>query len=348
MARAVSRRRGFTLTELLIVIAIIAVLAGLITAAAVQALKASNRSRISLEIRNIATAMENLKNEYGVYPPNAMNPSPASNPAPNSSAALVQSDFVRMFKKAFPRSQEPPGLILALCGQNLSGTNLENGMNAAEALYFWLGGFSDDPQYPISGQGGPSFRIDTSLPNGGEILEDRQGGYDFDLGRLGPRNDDELAYDEVRYLEYEVMINGTLQQRGIRFWSYRPSGSERPLVYFDTSRYKPAQYDVWAVNPNLGSDTPWIYAFKRLREGVTEPTGQPRELVFVNQDSFQIIHPGLDDAWGQTYVGGANQPPIQVTNSEDWLLFPEGPFIGEIADTLTNFTDGDLEDAQEE
>ena len=39
-------------------------------------------------------------------------------------------------------------------------------MNAAEALVFWLGGFSDDPKYPISGPGGPSYSIESDDLNG--------------------------------------------------------------------------------------------------------------------------------------------------------------------------------------
>ena len=37
--------------------------------------------------------------------------------------------------------------------------SLHGGMTAGEALVFWLGGFSSDPKYPISGEGGPSYRI---------------------------------------------------------------------------------------------------------------------------------------------------------------------------------------------
>src|SRR5690349_14208151 len=86
-------RPAFTLTELLIVIAIIGILAGLIAAAAVNALRASRRAQTTLEIKNISGAIENFKNEYGAYPPNGMNPNPQNPPAANSIAKLVQSDF---------------------------------------------------------------------------------------------------------------------------------------------------------------------------------------------------------------------------------------------------------------
>jgi len=143
---------AFTLTELLVVITIIAVLAGLITGAAVNALNKAKQAAITLEIQQLDGAFQDFKNEYGAYPPNGMH---------DGSTALmnlVENDFVRMFKKAFPRGQEPLGLIQGLAGTNAAANeNLLNGMNAAEAMVFWLSGFSSDPQFPISGPGGPSF-----------------------------------------------------------------------------------------------------------------------------------------------------------------------------------------------
>src|SRR5690606_38324446 len=124
-------------------------------------------------------------------------------------------------------------LIRALCGQNSSGgnQNLQNGMNAAEAVYFWLGGFSADKKFPISGPGGPSFAVDG--PDSGEVLESRTTGYEFDLGRLGPRTD-EGVFNEAngRYLLYSVDLNqnGTIdanagENRRINLWQYTAPGS---------------------------------------------------------------------------------------------------------------------------
>jgi prepilin-type N-terminal cleavage/methylation domain-containing protein len=341
-------RRGFTLTELLIVIAIIAVLAGLIAAAAVNALKKGRETRTLLEIKNLSTAVENFKNETGVYPPNGMNPNPQNPPPANSPAKLVQSDFQRMFAKAFQGNAEPPVLALALCGQNTSGganQNLDKGMAAAEAVYFWLGGFSSDKKFPISGPGGPSFPVDG--PDGGvEILESRTGGYEFDRGRLRSGVDEDLESGNAfkgRYLLYSVDLNqnGTIdnnagENRRINLWQYNPSGSEQPLVYFDTSRHKPYQYD-----PYASATATNIFPFKKLREGVTTPSSI-RDIAYID-NKYQILHSGLDDDWGDFGVSASS-----TSAPDDLVLFPEGPFIGPIADTLTNFTDGTLASASEE
>lgn len=332
-----ARPRAFTLTELLIVIAIIAVLAALATAAAVNALRAANRGKITLAIQGVSRAIEDFKVDYGAYPPNAMNPTtiPAYGP-------LVVSDMQRMFNKAFPRNNEPPALIAALAGAGpSSGPNLPEGMTAAEALYFWLGGFSDDPQYPISGQGGPSYsdaegNNNGTLESSDEILENRKPRYEFVLTQLGPLDQNVFTGRMIKY----IGPNG--EQRGINFRQYYPKNSIQPLVYFDVSRHKPgvggSTYDAPAATTGL----PPIYAMKQLRSGAGSVANSFANVVFVNQGKFQVLHAGLDDAWGDYF---ASMGCGKVSNPDDLLLYPTGPFIGEVADTLTNFSDGEIANA---
>jgi prepilin-type N-terminal cleavage/methylation domain-containing protein len=367
--RAASRpasglRPAFTLTELLIVIAIIAVLAGLIAAAAVNAMRAANRGRITLEIKNMSGALEEFKTQFGAYPPNGMIPNTPTGPPPSGTpAAIAMNDFRTMFKKAFPRSNEHPELIDAIAGITPSSTTnvqngLPNGLSAAEALYFWLGGFSDDPQYPLTGEGGPSF-VDTNTA-GDEVLESRKFRFEFDLERLSPR-DDNGQFTGDRFIEYVDPRNPNVN-RQINFWQYRPKGSEQPLVYFDVSRRKPHQHDMWAVNPASGA--PYVFAMKQLRSGAVGPVNaEPKyisDVVYVDQGKFQILHAGLDDAWGDEFarvspsntahpnLHGWGTAAFGSTVGEELFLYPDGPFIGEVADTLTSFTDGTLEDAVEE
>lgn len=119
--RSATKRTGFTLVELLVVIVIIAVLGSIVTAAAFRAIDAAKRARIKLEIDGMATAMIAYKDKYGSYPPNFNDPT------------AVQIHFAR----AFPRLQETP----------------PTGLSAAEALVFCLNGFSQDPTRPFTGAG---------------------------------------------------------------------------------------------------------------------------------------------------------------------------------------------------
>ena len=347
-----ARRQAFTLTELLIVIAIIAVLAGLIAAAAVNALRKGRETRITLEMQNMSGAIENFKNDPnigGVYPCSV------AYAAMPSAAQLKQakSDLNRTFSKMFGRANEPS---LALIINKLSGDTtapgtknfggyLEGGMSPSEALVFWLGGFSSDQALPLSGTGGPSYLTGGSLV---EVLESRKWGYEFDLSRLGPRKEDGTFGG--RFIEYPDPTNPS-DVRRINLWTYAPAGSEVPFAYFDVSRIKPSTCSTKFGPPlnNLAS-LPWARSnplvdtsvlITPLREPIESmPNADPMvfaDTKFVNQDKFQIMHPGLDDDWDE-----ANAQTFGK------VLFPEGPFIGPIADTLTNFTDGTLASASEE
>ncbi len=341
---------AFTLTELLVVITIIAILASLITAGAMNALRASKRAAITLEIGQLTDAMERFKTGTGgAYPPNAMNTltTTQQNYAGVAVHNMVKNDMERTFRKAFPRHNEPAALIQALSGglglpSTISG-NVSQGMNAAEAVYFWLGGFSSDPVYPISGPGGPSFanaNTPSTIPVlSDEILENRASTYEFDLPRLGPRTEDGF-FDETagRYINYEITVNGNLQRRRINLWTYKPEGSESSYVYFDASRHDPIDYDL-DMSGDLALN---LFAVKKLREGYTGTTPAAADIHFVNKKKFQILHPGLDDAWGDLSVFS-----IFAYDTDQLLLFPTGPFTGDIADTLSNFSGGTLESEQE-
>jgi len=330
---------AFTLVELLVVITIIAILAGLITGAAINALGRAKEASITLEIQQLSSAIEDFKNEFGAYPPNGMNPGTGvNNSLGNPISKIVDSDFQRMFKKAFPRNNEPTGVIRALAGTGGSASILPGGMSAAEAMVFWLGGFSSDPQFPLSGPGGPSF-ADTDgdgFDSHDDILENHKRRYEFDLGRLMPR--DTNGVFTGRFIIYTV---GGVQRR-INFWQYAPSGSEQALVYFDTSRHKPAEYDR-DLSGAAGLD---IFALKQLRAGYsTSAIPTVNDLVFVNKGKFQILHAGLDDAWGN-FSAFSIKTAASANDASAVLLFPTGPFTGDIADTVGNFGTGTLEDAQ--
>lgn len=66
--------RAFSLIELLVVISIIAVLAGLVVGVAPVAGKRMREARIRAELAALVTAIESYKAKYGVYPPDNYNP----------------------------------------------------------------------------------------------------------------------------------------------------------------------------------------------------------------------------------------------------------------------------------
>ncbi len=334
-------RPAISLAEVVIIIAIICVLSGLL----LVGLRPHTPGRpvdIIVELQCIGGAIEDFRNQYGSYPPNLV---------PNSiTAGTEQSkvspkvDMLRAFKKAFPRSHEPNSLLLALAGETDESSNtttLIDGMTPSEAVFFWLGGFSDDPQYPISGAGGPSFSDaegngDGILDARDEDLQARNLRYEFDLTRLGPRTEAGLFDDEDpsagigRYVEYDDPRDGT--RRRINFWRYYPVRSTVAIRYFDVSRHAPSEYYPAVHSASLSNVGP-------LMQLSAEASPQPHakdDLVFVEQGRFQLLHAGVDDVWGDWSAIRAGK-----------VVAPTGPFVGDLADTLANFMPGTLEDRQE-
>ena len=96
-------RASFTLVELLAVIAIIAILAGLTLAAFSGVMNSAGRSRARTEISAVSAALESYKADNGAYPPSPANgfsdtnyasdgsPATAGGLYQNSSAALYQA-----------------------------------------------------------------------------------------------------------------------------------------------------------------------------------------------------------------------------------------------------------------
>ena len=358
---------AFTLVELLVVITIIAILAGLITGAALNALNKSKQVAITLELQQIGTAVENFKNELGNYPPNAITPSGV---ATNSTAMItVRSDLERAIRKAFPRHDESDVLINKLIGDPSttgslgatgtgSGTR-PSGLTGAEAAVLWLGGLSKDTTLPFSGPGGPSFfdnnndgAVDPSL----EVLENRNwgDGFEFDLGRLGPR--DANGQFNGRFIVYTA--NGV--DHRINLWTYTPPGSLQPLVYFDTSNITPEKrfltttynYELRSsANPN-DPNAPIIFPIRQPLETVTITNPGVAQTKYVNQGKFQLLHCGTDDIWGDfsplsSTTGVNTTSAMAADNTPLATLYPIGPFIGDIADTVGNFMTGNLGDEQE-
>jgi hypothetical protein len=120
------------------------------------------------------------------------------------------------------------------------------------------------------------------------------------------------------------------RERRINFWQYFPARSEQPYLYLDTSRYTP---DV--LDPPASAEL-HVHALKRLVNGLP---------AYATPDKFQILHCGLDGLWGDEFERTSYE---QFTDDSSlFLAFPEGPFTGDMADTIVNFTtESTLEDSQ--
>lgn len=266
-----SHRPGFTLIEVLIVIAIIGVLVGLLIPAVNIARRSVQQSAIAFEVEALANAIEQYKNKFGDYPPDGSD----------------LNVFRRHFKKAFPNMVDSE--FAALQPPYSAANNGGAVMDPSEALVFCLGGFSSDPTHPFTGLGGP-------LVAAGAVYQynaDRTNAfYEFKPQQLSIEARD-VNNVLLTISVDEEMLYGATATNDLMPVYYSGGGRQAPFVYFDSRTYRVNSYAPTAL-VDAGALTPYK-SEQRNTNATSTPTDAYR---FMNERSFQIISAGLDDSYG--------------------------------------------------
>ncbi|XZE34614.1 type II secretion system protein [Pirellulaceae bacterium SH501] len=271
LRRSPSRRSGFTLVELLVVIAIIGVLVGLIVPAVFAVRRTFNNASVKFEVQSLAAAVEAYRTKYGDYPPDG------------SDWRIMEAHL----RKAFPNILQSE---LNLLNPNLpTSTSIRNDyegrvMDPAEALVFFLGGFSTDSQKPFSGKGGPFLNTGTIASPIYQYNPQRENAfYEFNNSRLN-FFDDSFA---------RPVTDDLLPVYG----SY---SSATPYVYFDHRTYQIARGGSIFFNyhkPTPATDpNDALYGVARpllAASLATAPTAG-----YEAPKTFQILSPGIDGFYG--------------------------------------------------
>ncbi|MEE8451349.1 MAG: prepilin-type N-terminal cleavage/methylation domain-containing protein [Thermoguttaceae bacterium] len=301
---APATRRGFTLVEMLVVIAIIGVLAGLITAAGVAALGQAKRTTIRMEISGLETALHAYKEKYGDYPPDFF----------DTTKDYGKAFVVRHLRKAFPKyrlSGTTRDQWDQFADDVLNNYGLDvDYLSPSEAMVFWLGGMPD-------GSGGMAgFSVDPANPfkAGGTRLDPL---FDFDQPRLIDADDSDgwLAYKSEH-------VKGPVPCVYFRIRICPLDGV--PEYEYETSANPPFDLLYWDAGA-AGICVPYC----------VDPVPPPGDQIWNKPKSFQIISPGMDGQFGNHDPTGE-----ELRFSASALNFTDGDYDNITNFSSTTLEDG--------
>jgi prepilin-type N-terminal cleavage/methylation domain-containing protein len=285
-------RAGFTLVELLVVIAIIGVLAGLLVPAVFAVRKTFNNASVKFEVQGLADAVEKYRTKYGEYPPDG------------SSWPIMEAHF----RKAFPGMLQSE-LLLLNPANNANNANIRSDyagrvMDPAEAMVFFLGGFSTDSQKPFSGKGGPLLRVGTGYqynPSRDNTM------YEFKNERLSLLDDGDLM---PVYMSYATTV---------------------PYVYFDSRTYQ-TRTGAFVGNYHVAAPADPLTPAGLM--GVARPLLSPSTgstAVYENPKTFQIISPGMDGLYGWDIQPSSGTPILFSSTGQGYGFGAGGWSISSVA-----------------
>jgi prepilin-type N-terminal cleavage/methylation domain-containing protein len=350
---------GFTLVELLVVITIIGILAGLITAAAIHASVHAKNFVIYNELKQLEMALQAYKEKFGEYPPDFAFPK-AGYGGMGNATTLSEQAVIRHLAKAFPRYT--PGLPsgVPLAQQNTFGGFVNDvtfcwgggtrfspdSLSPMSALIFWLGGM---PILDASGNvtGFQGFSANPLNPFDASPSRIKPF-FDFDLQRVGGPNPNAYPF---QYWPQGAVGNKT---SGAIVYFRAENGA---YTFVDNTKTPPVIYSKWVVDfADPAIPHPNIYP--AVDDRLCNVTVSPRQYTWVNPQSVQIFSSGLDVQYSTpvaeptfypTFVAGnlttASSAPPSPPN-EGPYEFPHGRNYntqGHTYDDITNFSGGTLE-----
>ncbi|MFN7720698.1 MAG: type II secretion system protein [Pirellulaceae bacterium] len=339
-------RHAFTLVEILVAIGILVLLAAIATPVALNALKSAQASAVKMEVNGLADAIEQYRSKYGDYPPDGSNWTILERHCRKAFPQILQTELNLLRRDIL--SQPPYNY------QNFNtpfpASDLEDFrvMSPAEALVFFLGGFSSNPQRPFTGPGGP-FVLAPGTTAVFQYNPARENAfYEFNSGQLSltttPYNGNPITIsnDESRFQCSDSANN--LPDRPDLLPVYLDKYQRAPIVYFDSRTYL-------IPDPN-GTGIAGNYYINRISSqqfGTAVPylsdelntTVAPSQFYFQNKQSFQIVSAGLDGIYSDAMgiFSSKSTPAIGIGDLQRYQLNLSSKSTSNTYDNTSNFSD---------
>ena len=284
-------RPAFTLVELMIVIVIIAILAGLTTVGTRIAIRKSKEATVTLALEQLSMAIEKYKNDVGEYPPDFTD----------------LNAVTRHVRKRWPRCDYAENFVSLAVENNVFGWDVST-CGPASALVFWLGGIPDANKKP----GG--FFLSPTDPlciNEGTSTQREEPRYNFPDGTIAYG-----SYTFDRELKLDAGFETVTCGDGPAFQPGKDDA--KPVVYFCASA--PAENDLGSGDEvengayqMIVSEREKYCAFQRLGCAVpyaknAETVGDVDYWTWHEPDRFQLIHPGQDGLFSDNDTGAPAYP----------------------------------------
>lgn len=369
-------RRAFTLIEMLTVIAIIGILAAILVPTIAGVVGTAKRGALKLEVDELARAIERYRDKYGDYPPDGSD----------------WATFQRHIRKVFPQilssevdifNPARDGTSAAIKWTTPAPYDVRNSfdtlikatdfsasdwkvMDPAEALVFFLGGFSSDPKRPFTGRGGP-FVIYTgpgASPNQYQYNVARENAlFNFDAGRLtiGSGNEGGVIVPVVS--TDESLFHGGASAMGTGpdllptyLSKFVTLDESSPYVYFDSRTYVTQKngypyFNFYQRSPIILDDVSDLDKYGSVYPYFSDTSNSSNKplpgipmgstmygLFLVRQymepTKFQVIGPGLDGKYGgrlikETLKGSTtyNDADVAKRLGDTIFSFPSGTSV---------------------
>ncbi len=303
MRSCTSRRAGFTLIELMIVLVVISILAGLLLPALYRARQTAIDAGVKGEIMQLDSALAQFKSTYGVSPPSYINLYTTQN---GWAGDAYSTSIIRKIWPQFDftmNNGSPAGFCIPDYPPWSTQTSIT--LQSTECLVFFLGGITTQvtPASPLPAPQGfsknPAWPFAPPTGNGAS----REGPYfQFDPGRL---------------IQSTMSVNSA---PGIYVYRDQIAGQTNPYLYFSA-------YDGRGYNGNgLGANELIGLANDFYSNSLTIGAGP-----YYNPQTYQIISPGQDGQYGgggyfsNSSANGGLSSPLDYDNITN---FAGGRLVG--------------------